>query len=440
MTRTTLLGHGIGGPLDLPVSLAYFAVVGAMVILSIFAVLSVVWPHPRLQEGPRFLKGSHRGVRPWHPPQRLLGIIGAVSLVLTILTGISAPLSGVGTIGTRNIAPLLLWAVFWATLPLLGVLVGNVYTVINPWRTLSDWLGVGDREQPAFGARWGLWPAAALLVIFSWFELIYPGSSRPGVVGVAAALYTAFLLTMMGRFGRETTLASIDLFTPFHRLASAIAPWGRTADGKLMWRGWLRALPVVPRWPGLAAFVVVMIGIVVFDGLSYSTWWESQTGSWGSSLIVRSLLLLGTVGLTGAIYGGFSMLAARLASAGETTRAVAARYAHTLVPLALSYFFAHYFTLVIFEGQQLVSAVSDPLGLGWDLLGTRNHKINFFITPTGVWSVQIAALLAGSLATLTLGHDRALADFAGAAGIRVRVAHLTLTMLFAAAGLFLVAG
>jgi len=433
MSKATLVGHGIGGPLDLPVPLTYFAVVGAMVILATFAVLSVAWPHPRLQEGPR------RVVVGWCPPHRLLGFIGVASLFLTILAGISAFFSGAGTIGTRNIAPLLLWIVLWAALPLLSVLLGNVYAVANPWRTLGGWIGVGGREHPDFGARWGWWPATAMLVIFSWFELIYPGASRPGVVGIAAALYTALLLTMMVWLGRETALASIDLFTPFLRLASAIAPWGRTADGRLLRRGWLRALPVVPLWPGVGAFVVVMIGIVVFDGLSYSSWWEAQTGPWAASTLVRTLLMLVALAMIGGIYASFSLVAERWGDSARTWR-VASRFAHTLVPLALSIFLAHYFTLVIFEGQQLISAVSDPLGLGWDLFGTRNYKIKFFIAPTAIWYVQITGLLLGSVATLVLGHDRTLADFAGSAGVRVRVAHLILTLLLGGIGFLVVAG
>jgi hypothetical protein len=34
-----------------------------------------------------------------------------------------------------------------------------------------------------------------------------------------------------------------------------------------------------------------------------------------------------------------------------------------------AYAFAHYFTLVIFEGQLAIAAISDPFGLGWNLPG-----------------------------------------------------------------------
>ena len=42
---------------------------------------------------------------------------------------------------------------------------------------------------------------------------------------------------------------------------------------------------------------------------------------------------------------------------------MARSFTHTLVPIAFAYAFAHYFTLVIFEGQILFSTVSDPFGL-----------------------------------------------------------------------------
>ena len=65
------------------------------------------------------------------------------------------------------------------------------------------------------------------------------------------------------------------------------------------------------------------------------------------------------------------------------------------------------------EGQAVASLVSDPLGDGSDLFGTAAATIDYnVITATGIWYVQVAALVLGHAAGLTLAHDRALTIYA----------------------------
>ena len=132
--------------------------------------------------------------------------------------------------------------------------------------------------------------------------------------------------------------------------------------------------------------------------------------------------------------------AARMGGEGSSPRRVAARFAHTLVPIAFAYAFAHYFTLVLFEGQGIISAVSDPLGLGWDLFGTRGYRISFFLGPLPVWYVQVAVIVLGHVAGVVLAHDRALSDFQGAGAVRSQYAMLMLMVLLTGLGLFILAG
>ena len=84
-------------------------------------------------------------------------------------------------------------------------------------------------------------------------------------------------------------------------------------------------------------------------------------------------------------------------------------FAHTLIPIALAYVVAHYFSLLAYQGQAMASLVSDPLGDGSDIFGTASTTIDYnVITATGIWYVQVAALVLGHVAGLTLAHDRAL--------------------------------
>jgi hypothetical protein len=80
------------------------------------------------------------------------------------------------------------------------------------------------------------------------------------------------------------------------------------------------------------------------------------------------------------------------------------------VPIALAYAIAHYFSLLAYQGQAVAFLISDPLGTGADLLGTAAVGIDYdVIRATGVWYVQVGALVVGHVCGLVLAHDRAVA-------------------------------
>ncbi len=312
---------------------------------------------------------------------------------------------------------------------------------MNPWRSIGRWLGIGERQSDQPIERIGVWPATVGLVAFAWLELVYPASALPSTIAIAALVYSIYLVVMMAGFGREAALASFDIFTPYNRLFSSIGPWGRSADGRLVRRLWLHALPAIPEWKGLAGLLVVMIATVSFDGLSNTVGYEAVTGSFGMSVGGRTLYLVVACLLVGAAYYLACWAAARLSEDSQmTTGKVASRFAHTLVPIAFAYSFAHYFTLVIFEGQSIISAAADPFGLGWDLFGARDYKIDFFLGAFPVWYIQLATIIAGHIAGVVLAHDRALADFKGVGAVRSQYAMLVLMVLLTGLGLFILAG
>jgi len=94
---------------------------------------------------------------------------------------------------------------------------------------------------------------------------------------------------------------------------------------------------------------------------------------------------------------------------GHDASELSRRFAHTLVPIALAYVVAHYFSLLAFQGQAMAYLASDPLGDGSDLFGTAGQTVDYaIISATGVWYVQVGALVIGHVAGLALAHDRAL--------------------------------
>lgn len=429
------LAHGIGGRQDLPVPASYFIIGAGVVLVLSFVALAILWPEPRLQGGPTYPSEGGFTVPRGGP----LSVLGVVALLMVVLQPVVSMLMETDT-SRPTIAPVTVWVVFWLVVPFLSVFVGDWYTDLNPWRTLGRWLKVGKGERQHLLNRLGVWPAAVGFICFAWLELVYPHSSMPAALGIVASVYSLGLLVVMAYAGRETGLAMVDVFTPYNRLLSSISPLGRRKDDHLVWRGWLRSLTVIPEWPGLAGLLVVAIGTVTFDGGSNTTLYRDALGEFGSSMPGATLLLLGSIALIGGGYAVASWSAARLVGGGWTTRTVAKRFAHTLVPIALAYAVAHYLTLILFEGQQVIAAVSDPFALGWNLFGTADRIIDFFIaTSQPIWYVQVGVIICGHVTGVVLAHDRALADF-GREAIRSQYAMLILMVALTSLGLLILAG
>jgi hypothetical protein len=130
-----------------------------------------------------------------------------------------------------------------------------------------------------------------------------------------------------------------------------------------------------------------------------------------AGLVVATIGLLLTVTVVIAAFEAASWLADRAGGLSKelSTARVAGTFAHSLVPIAAGYHVAHYFTLFVFQSQDLVRLVSDPLGRGADYFGTAAHRIDFTaVSPNAIWTVQIAAIVLAHVLGLVLAHERAL--------------------------------
>jgi hypothetical protein len=200
--------------------------------------------------------------------------------------------------------------------------------------------------------------------------------------------------------------------------------------------------------PGTVAFVAVMLGSVLFDGYSRTTTWQNLAADVErpyiidrptlGELLVTLLSLGGLVAgvlLVGLAYQAACALARWTVNA---PRAVVADFVQSLVPIAFVYMLAHYFTLFLIQGQFAVPLLSDPLGRGWDLLGTADVVPNLtLIAPNTTWYVQVGALVTGHVAGLAIAHDRAVTIFPERrAALRSQWAMLGLMVLYTVGGLW----
>ena len=434
--------HGIGGRADLPVPLSVFVVGASIILILSFVALSFMWTEPRLQERPRLRQLGGRWVAPF---RYLLGALGIAGLVLIVIDGLTD-----ARVTTLHISPVLVWVYFWLVLPFIAAIVGDIFRWISPWRTLAAGISISEEGRDVPG-RIGMWPAVVAFMAFTWLELVSPNSADRRTLAIAALVYTVYALGAARIYGIRNGLASFEAFENYVGILARISPleWQTRASVLaeeehlprygLAYRGWLRGLPHLPVRAGLVAFVVAMIGTVTYDGMSGTEWWGDLFGTTAREVWFGTIALVAVVALIGAGYALASSVAARIGGAPHTTRAVAASFAHTLVPIALAYAFAHYFTLILFEGQLLLHAASDPFGLGWDLFGTATWRVEFFASAEVVWYIQVAAIVIGHVAGIILAHDRALYVF-GDSGTETQYAMLMLMVLLTSLGLFVLAG
>lgn len=455
MRPAWILAHGLGGRTDLPLPVWMFGYGAAAALLISFAALGLFWPTARL-EGP----ARERAVAdPSAPvPRALAGLARTAGLVVFAVVMVAA---AVGENSPRaNLAPVTVYVTFWVGMLFVSALVGNVWSVVSPFDTLVAAARRirGGAQRPGPGAvradatgpdaavgegrDWGYWPGAVGLLVFVWVELVYPDRAVPRTLFVLMAAYTVAVLAGGVRWG-GAWLRRGEAFAALFGVVAHMAPLYRADDGRVRLRAPLVGLARLQWRPGIEALVLVALGSTSFDGLSRTRFWLDLTGD----LSGTAATLAGTAGMLWAIaivataYVGAMRLASRLVDDRLTTEEMRAEFVHSLVPIAVAYAVAHYFSLLVLEGQAGIALASDPLGRGWDLFGTATWVTNFsLVSPRTVAYVQAGAIVLGHVAGVVLAHDRALALFDRRDATRSQYPLLAAMVLFTVGGLYLLLG
>ncbi|HET7574183.1 MAG TPA: fenitrothion hydrolase, partial [Solirubrobacterales bacterium] len=302
-----------------------------------------------------------------------------------------------------------------------------------PWRAVGRTVGGCFRliagQRPAhlpYPEAVGRWPAAIGLLAVVWLEVVYGGGAgvavglMPHAVGVAILVYSAYTLAMMALFGVEVWCERGEIFSVYFGMFGRLGIFG-SEDGRLVRR---RPFSAATSWAtvsGSVAVVVASIAGTSFDGAkdgAYKDAIESLLESLhdaGFSLLTSvrladTIFLALTFAAVGLVYW-LGVRGMRTVPGAPPVAKLRAGFAHTLIPIALAYLVAHYFSLFFFQEQaQFTYLLSDPLGTGTtDLFGTANAGVDYnALSANAIWYVQVAALVTGHVLGLMLAHDRAL--------------------------------
>jgi hypothetical protein len=420
--------HGLVGKQDLPIPRWLFAWGATIVLVASFVGLSTLWSTPRLQEtSEKRIVGVPRILDP------LAGLFGVALFAFCVYAGFAGRQEA-----ATNLLPTVFYVVFWVGVPFASVLLGDVFRAVNPWRATARAVAwatsrVRGGRMPVplpYPDRLGRWPAVAGILAFAWLELCYAHKDDPAKLSAICLGYAAIQFVGMALYGIEQWSDKGDAFGSYFGLFGRLGPlrWG---DGALWRRPPLSGITTLVPVAGTVALVCTAIGTTSFDGFSNGPIWNGSDSSLGVARFLQQdvferLSLNVEHALEAAFTVGMLMMVALIATlfrlgivgmsavdrGKHPVPILAKRFVHSLVPIAMAYVTAHYFSLLIYQGQAMGYLISDPLGHGADLFGTAGATIDYnAVSATQIWYVQVAALLIGHVAGLVLAHDRALVEY-----------------------------
>ena len=437
-----VLAHGVGERQDLPLPFGYALGGAAVALLVSFVALGLLWRAPRL-------RGDAAG-RPVPAVQRVvdagefrvaLRALGLLAAGYVLLAAVAGP--DLATNPTAGAVYVLLWV---GLVP-ASLLLGPVWRAVNPLRTLHLLLARALGLRPEEGLRplpkrLGYWPAAAGLFAFVWLELAAPDNTTLPVLRIWFAGYAAAQLAAAAVFGSRW-FDQGDAFEVASALWARLSPWGRRPDGRLVVRHPLDNAAGLAPAPGVVAALAVLLGSTAFDGLSNApVWIRLAQGGILAPTLADTLGLAGVIALVAAAYIAATLLAGRLGSRPSSRQRprweLPGQFAHTLLPIALGYVVAHYYSLFVLEGQRTLIYLSDPLGTGANWLGTAERGVDAsLVSPTGVATLQVSAVVAGHVLGVVLAHDRAVRLFPHPQAVLGQLPLLVLMVGYTLTGLWL---
>ena len=173
-----VLAHGVGARADLPVPLSLALYAAGLAVFVSFLALVLLWRTSKLRgdAAGRPLPGVVQAVVDAPVVRWALRLVVLTATLLVVVVALVGPANA-----NANLAPYALYVTFWVGLVLVSLVLGPVWQVVNPLRTLHAALARLTGAPPAADRlpALGYWPAALSLLAFVWLELVLPGRSEP---------------------------------------------------------------------------------------------------------------------------------------------------------------------------------------------------------------------------------------------------------------------
>lgn len=405
---TCVFAHAFGQQFTLPLPVELYFAGGAAALVASFVILSFL-SHSITRKNfvqsitlPPFTH-TIPTIAPW---------VGMFALFF----GIIVAFFGTGAYTTNPII-VLFWVGLMLVMTYVCALVMNIWPYIDPFRHSARLLLGTDYPAlfPNTLERIGYTIPIFMFGGLIWLEFLSKGlSALPIAVGSYLVIYLFLTLCGVALFGYRSWFMYGDLFSVFFSTVGAFAPCA-IVDGKLNLTipgEHLIHRPVAPL--SLLLFILFLLSSTAFDGLHETQIWRTVFSVIFDSAWYRPfmtvMLFLSPFFLF--FFYALAIVVAKYLTQQHSIRYLLTRFAYSLIPIAIAYHIAHYFTLVLIEGQRLIAQLSDPFGRGWNLFGTANYQINIaIIDAKTVWYTEISVIIIGHIIATYIAHRIALMEF-----------------------------
>ena len=490
LAASPVYAHGFGERYDLPLPLNMFMIAAAAAVAASFVVIGLFvnkqpgeFRYPTLNLFTVPALGTVLRSKVFTCAFKLLGVAVFLLLIATSLFGVNKPV--------ENLSPTFVWIIWWVGMGYICALLGNFWMLVNPWRTMFEWVerfvgGDGEEDEGLmdYPESWGVWPAVVLFFIFAWLENVYNGAQAPFKLGLFILVYSAITWAGMLVFGKHVWLRSGEAFTVLFSLFARFSPTEISTSSDLLCNTcgrctcesetcvdclecFQRAEPDERRFnlrpfavglatrgivsASMAVFVILTLATVTFDGISETSAWLNVQDALHPVISPLPVDTFGTIDTLGllvipviflTVYLGFSwVLRLFEGTADSPVFDVAKVFVLSLVPIALAYNMAHFISYLTIPGQGIIPLLSDPFGFGWDLFGTAEDRINVNIITVGfVWWVSIVAIVLGHILSVYIAHIISLRRMpTSALAVKSQYPMLALMIVYTATSLWIIA-
>jgi len=453
----------LGAVYNLPIPFGMYASgAGAALVVS-FIVVAFVLRAPAATGNIAAAPSGSRNVSQPSVPRWVVSSASCASLFALLLTIATGLLGSANPLANFNMT--FFWIIFWLGLTYITALLGDLYSLANPWRALCGWLEHASpgifRGRLHYPAWLGYYPALVLYATLIWTELF--GQIQPRTLSVMLLGYTGLNVAAAWMVGKDVWFRYGEFFSVFFRLIGKMAPieYSSNSDANVTYgirirRPFVCILDVSADHFSLLLFVVFMLSSTAFDGAHETVpwvgmfWkgiypmlsghivqpyliWVSVYYIWQSAM----LLLLPLCYL--AVYLILLWLARVVTRSDATLHTLALRFAFTLIPIAFVYNMTHYYGELASQGIQVLRMISDPFSFGWNLFGTARWFTDPIVLDAGaVWHTQVGLILFGHIVSVYLAHVEALKVFPNARhAVLSQLPMLLLMVLLTTAGLWI---
>ena len=460
----TTYAHGFGDRYDLPLPLGFFVVGGATAVIFSFVIIGLLvkGEFRDLNTYPRLNLLGHTPLRiilsgPVLWPIKLGSVFLFILVLATGLFGTTRPIS--------NLAPTFVWVIWWIGTAFFVAVFGNIWALVNPWKIIYGWGAalydiIWPDQQFTLGLQipenWGVWPAVVLFFAFSWLENAASESSIPSTLAWFVIVYSIVTLGGMFIYGKHQWLRQGEVFSVVFGIITRFSitevrttnpnschecstdcrgengscvdcyecfEYSDAAHRVFNLRPPAVGLDQVEATPlSVVAMVMFLLATVTFDGFSATPEWIRvqslfiTTFGGLNSPFLNGIVIANTLGLLAfplgfaALFWSFSrMMYWAVGNYPPAVPTLIGAFVFSLIPIALAYNYAHFLSLLLIQGQQIIALASDPFGAGWDLFGTAEYLINIRVTNARfIWIFSVTVIVVGHIVAVYLAHIQAI--------------------------------